>query len=393
MEPAVEALVVGVNDYMIWPLPRLLARAGFAVDSVEVSGVLRHSRFVRHAHRVNHIKNIPAFADDLNRKRPRPYDLVVIADDPTLTAFVEREQQGTQSGLLPVIAGSSHAHLHSKIGLSRRLSECGVQTPRFGVARCRDEAATIAGALGYPVFVKRDAGSGGHGVYKCNDAGAIAALNVFDQPVLIQKAIAGAEHRVSAAFFDAQLVHFDYADAVRSLANFGPTIVRTYYPSALVDPAVFGELGALARALGAHGFANISLIDAADGSGRYYFECDMRPNAWADFAPYFGEDPADRIRAWFAERTPLTREAAVATSNRKAPLTIPHFLRLSFFELATNYRGVWRYVPLEDAPLIRALLLGRIIDLFYRSGARDLVPEPVRRGLKRAYKAVRGPSR
>jgi hypothetical protein len=55
-----------------------------------------------------------------------------------------------------------------------------------------------------------------------------------------------------------------------------------------------------------------------------------------------------------------------------------------------NYRGVWRYVPVEDAPLIRALFLGRIIDLFYRSGVRDLVPETLRRGLKRAYKAVRG---
>jgi hypothetical protein len=391
----VEALVVGTNDYLIWPLPYLLARAGFEVDTVEVSGLLRHSRFVRQAHRVSHIKFIAGFTAGLIRERAKAYDLVVVADDPTLTAFVEWERRsGHPCESLPVIDGQSRDHLHSKIGLSKTFSESGVRTPPFEIAASRDDAIAVAERLGYPVFVKTDAGSGGRGVHKCRDRGEIAGLpDVFAQPVLVQKSVEGPEHRVTAAFFDSQLVHFDYSVVEKSYAHFGPSILRTYYPSALVDGIVFDELAALGRALGAHGFANISCIDAADGSGRYYFEADMRPNGWVDVASHYGEDPAKRIRNWFVHRTVLTRDDAVAASTIRAPLRIPHFLRLSFLELAINRYGVWRYLPRADARLTRALLLGKVHDLFYSTGARDLVPAPVRTGIKRTYKAVRALAR
>jgi len=110
---------------------------------------------------------------------------------------------------------------------------------------------------------------------------------------------------------------------------------------------VFEELTNLGRAIGANGFVTISTIEASDGSGRYYFEADMRPSVWADCSTFFGDDPAASISRWFSEGTCLTPEN-VARQVASAPVTIPWFLRMAVWELLTNRYSVWRYLPLGD---------------------------------------------
>jgi len=68
-------------------------------------------------------------------------------------------------------------------------------------------------------------------------------------------------------------------------------------------------------------------------------------------------------------------------------MDIPHFWRLTPFELATNRHGVWRYIPLTDTALVLAMVLWRLgggADAF----ARSLVPGSIKRGVRRAILAV-----
>lgn len=385
-----EALAVGRSVVTTWPVPYLLTRAGFSVDVITTSRLLRLSKFARSVLIVDAQRSIADFTDSVVRNRSKPYDFVVIADDPTLAEFVELERRsGRQSNLLPLMPGASRDHLFSKIGLSRILAASGIRTPPFDVAANADHAVSIADQLGYPVFVKVDSSAAGQGVHEHHDATSITARReVFDRPVLVQKAIIGKERAISAIFLEGKVVYFDYAVDVRRQGRFGPSILRTFDPPTPVDCLVLGELSALGRALGAHGFANISCIDAADGSGRYYFEADMRPNVWADFGLYFGEDAAARIQGWFANRICLTSESVVATGASRTTLTIPHFWRVTPFELATNRYGVWRFIPLADARLVLRLVVHRL-SMGVGSLARYLVPKTLRPWLRSAVTAAR----
>ncbi len=377
-----EALVIGAMPNLSAALPYLLTRAGFAVDVVTMSMVMRLSRYVRNVYTRTTPQEVAAFAEALTASRAKPYDWVIVTNDAILGEVVAWERRtGRQSCLLPLQKGANRRHLFSKIGLSRTLAEAGIRTPAFRAVTSRAEACEAAREIGYPVLVKRDASGGGTGVFCCHDEAALAALpDVWDEPVLIQRKIEGTLLDLSAIYLDGMLVHFSYSVLQRTVSRFGPSSLRRYYPLGQVDSAVFAELAALGHALGAHGFSNITAIDADDGSGRYYFEADLRPNVWVDYAVYLGDDPATRIRKWFSVTTVLTKENAAAAEG---PIqTIPHYLRFSIFDLLFNHNRVWSYICLADAPLVWALILLRPFHNIVTACGR-CVPRPWKRALRR----------
>ena len=345
-----EALVVSDCADLALALPHLLARAGFSVDVIATSGILRSSKFVRSVQILPSENDLaPAVLEQLSA-RPRPYDWVIAADDFTLkrlgsfpwpAAFRPRH--------LPQERTGATNHLFSKIGLSRVLLAGGVQTPPFHVATAMGDALQWAKENGYPILLKVDSSCGGSGVHECVSDDDIKQLEPFFAagPLLVQKKIDGFEMDVSAIYFDHELVHFSYARVEKAKDGFGPSVVRTYFPLPLVDEKVFDELARLGRTLEAEGFSNISCIEAADGSGRYYFEADLRPTVWIDFPKHFGEDPAERIRAWFSSGTCLSRQS-LKKDELCAPVIMPYFLRMKWWEVLTNRYGVWRYIPLAD---------------------------------------------
>jgi hypothetical protein len=353
----VEALVAGNGLSLIWAMPHLLWRAGFTVDVVAAHPAMRLSRFVREVHIVEPDGPVAEHACGLLRARRKPYDWVIVTDDVTLAGFAAIERRtGRATGCLPLTDTASREQIFSKIGLSRLLSAKGIRTPDFRSAGNAAEAVAAAREIGYPVLLKLDASGGGVGVHDCADDGAILALQpLLEWPLLVQKKIPGNEIDLSALYLEGELVHFSYAEIEATVSRFGPSSLRTYRPLSLVAQAVFDEMAALGQALGAHGFVNISAIDAADGSGRYFFEADLRPNVWVDFPAYFGEDVAARIRAWFRQRVRLSPENAVSPQTQ--PMLLPYFLRLGFFELLCGRYGVWNYIPFADARLVRRLLL------------------------------------
>jgi len=379
-----DALIIASATRNAWALPCLLSRAGFCVDIVTTSSLLHLSTFTRHVYTVRPPQTVAEFAYDHIRDRAKPYDWAIATEDTTLAALAARAWPlEFRPRHFPIATEKALGHVYSKIGLSHALSAAGIKTPPFRVARTPVMAVSAAREIGYPVLMKVDASAGGEGVYECGrDADLIARRQSFDAgPVLIQKKIQGIELDLSAIYFEGELVHFSYSTIDRKRGPFGLSVVRSYYPSPLVEPEVFAELTALGPALGADGFVAIGCIAAADRSGRYYIEADLRPNVWADFSAFYGEDAAPRIRKWFSDRTRLTKENAAPRNSERAPVTIPYFLRLGLMELLTNRYRVWEFIPCADQRLVRRLLISRLWRQILSAG-RFVFPRRLRIAVK-----------
>jgi hypothetical protein len=375
-----EALVVSDCADLTLALPHLLWRAGFSVDVIATTGVLRSSKFVRSARIFTSEHDLaPAVLEQMGA-RPRPYDWVIAADDLALKLLGSFPWPAAlRPTLLPVEQAGQTNHLFSKIGLSKVLSAGGVQTPPFHVATCKREALEWAREQGYPVFLKVDSSRGGEGVYECacdEDIERQEALFAVAS-VLVQKNVKGVEFDVSAIFLDHKVVHFSFARIEKSIRRYGPSVLRTFYPLPLVDERILDELSRLGHALAANGFSNIRCIEAADGSGRYYFEADLRPNVWIEFPKYFGDDPAERIRAWFTSGTCLDLQS-LKRPEPCVPVTMPFFLRMKFWEVLTNRYGVWSYISLADPTMI----FERCTPSWILRLAAAIFPIPLRRKLR-----------
>jgi hypothetical protein len=375
-----EALVAGTWLELLWPVPYLLSRAGFSVDVITTSPVMRASKFVRSVSEVKSPEDLATLVYNRICGRAKPYDWVIAADDDTLRALSGLTwPPGLRPRLLPALSDGEYPHLYSKIGLSRVLQAGGIKTPAFEVAESCEQAVSAANRLGYPVMAKIDSSSGGRGVYECLCDADVRALEPMfaSRAMLIQKKIIGAELDLSAIYFDRQLVHFTYSIVERNVSRFGPSSVRTYYPLQLVGAEEFQELAALGRALGANGFVNVHCIRAADGSGRYYIEADMRPNVWIDYSIYYGVDAADRVRDWFTARVCLSRES-IGPCAGCSPIKIPYFLRLRLWELLVNRYRVWRFIPFADTRVVLSML----VTTYIRPLLKSLIPGKIKRAFK-----------
>jgi len=380
MEPPpkiAEALVVGEGRLSL-SLPYMLWRSGLAVDLITTSRLLRLSRFARRVDWAGSVSQVAKCAWE--RIQSHTYDWVIASDDDTLSALQSLDWPSQhRPAYLPVWSEKYRRHLHSKIGLSRVLSAGGIKTPAYRVAADPGEAISAAREIGYPVLLKVDASAGGEGVFEClGDTDIAARAQLFAAgPMLVQKKIDGVELDLSALYFDERLIHFGYSRVERALHRFGASVVRTYYPMANVPRGVFGELEALGAVTGASGFVNITCMEAADGSGRYYVEADMRPNVWVDFSHYYGEDTAVLIRDWFSRRAVLAPQKAGTAATRSTPITIAHFWRLGLLELMFNRYRVWSFMPWSERALVWRLLMAKVIDSVSTPG-KKIVSETLR---------------
>jgi hypothetical protein len=355
---SLNALLIGRDHALAWTLPQLLSRAGFYVDVISSSPLMRNCKFARNCDIVPSTQSLlPA----ITRRIRSNYDWIVITDDGTLTEISKSNLSiENKLKLLPVQKEENFSHLFSKIGLSQVFFANGVNTPPFFVAENLNEALLRANQLGYPVLLKLDSSGGGGGVFECNAPSDFKALKVqfFDNPILVQKKISGIEIDLSALYLEQDLIHFSYARPEKVCLNkFGPSLLRTYYPLSRVDTQIFQELSHIGKVLGAHGFTNISCIESQ--GRRFYFEVDMRPNVWIETPRHFGEDPAIRIQKWFSTKEKLSYPVPLLP-NQPSQILIPYFLRLKSFELLFNRYDVWKFIPRDDWKLITRLIIKRM---------------------------------
>ncbi|WP_263357824.1 ATP-grasp domain-containing protein [Acidicapsa ligni] len=381
-----DALIVGRAISLMWSLPSLLSRSGFNVDAITTSSLLRVSKFVRKVDRAGSYDEMVRLAYARICNRAIPYDWVIACDDDTVRDLSRMDwPEGFEPRYLPRTEVGQLSHIYSKIGLSQVLSAGGVKTPLFRVATNCQDAVAAANELGYPVLIKADSGNGGNCVWECkNDRDVRKLEDVFKaEPMLVQRRIEGRELDLSAIYFEQKLVHFAYSVIEWSLPQFAPSVIRTYYPLPLVAEEIFEEVSTLGRVLNANGFVTIGCIEAADGSGRYYFEADMRTNVWIDFSSFYGEDEKSRIRAWFSNGAYLCKENIRGDAGC-LPVTIPYFQRIALWELMVNRYHVWKYIPWTDTKMILTLLCAHAV----MPVARTMMPSRLRQMVKRRMLAV-----
>jgi hypothetical protein len=383
-----QALLIGENVEIMIGVISLLNRVNFAVDVITNRNILKKNKQIRE---FSFFENRSLVAKIASEKNIKNYSLIIIADDIILNNIVNSDLSIEEKlKLLPIQAEEDFKHISSKIGLSTALKKHGVNTPDFSTAKEKSELEESVKKIGYPVLIKIDASCGGFGVFECsNDDDLKILLKDIDKyPVLIQKPIQGIELDLSGFYQDGKLVHFSYSKVERVCFNkFGPSALRNYVPIGHLQKDIFDELTLLGKAIGAHGFVNISCIQSEQDNKRYFFEADMRPNVWVDFPKYFGNDPATHIAKYFSSGNTLNYPYPINPAYGEKIL-LPFFLRVSLWELALNRYNVWRYVPRNNA-LIAVYLMIRKIKVLMICSLKPHMPAKYWLKLKYIYQQSR----
>lgn len=382
--PPFNALLIGQFHLTVAPIP-LLLRAGFSIDAISLPIQHRSSRFLK-SHRIvsTPTELLDAIQPALHGKR---YDLICPGDDETLHLIAHSHlPEPIRQQVLPITSPAHTSHLFSKSGLSLALANGGVRTPDFRVIHSRGDFSSAASDLGFPFLAKLDSSWGGRGVFRFVSAKDIARhLPKLTFPLVIQRLIPGPTLDLSGFYQHSQLIHFTSSEFIASSGGpHGISKVRRFTQLSHIDPAIFPELQALGKAVGAHGFSNVTAILSETDGQRYYIECDLRPNVWADYGRLMGNDAAPAFRNWFLHRQPMTwpqphDDAFPATS------VIPYLARLSAWELLTNRYRAWDFTT-PDATLRDHLMVRPLPWLAsIARKAQCVIPDPLWNRLRSLY--------
>lgn len=368
-----EALIIGQSTDLIFALPPLLYRAGFEVDVISTTKLLRKTSYIRE---IDYAKNIDDLLIKAQEKYTEKYALVVIGDDDTLKTIRDSNiSDNIKLRLLPVTSEKDYVHIYSKIGLSQILHENKILTPEFRVAHNKIQLITFAEEVGYPVMIKVDSSGGGGGVFECRSEKELISISqrieIF--PLLIQKKIMGELLDLAGFYQGGKLVHFSYSIYEATIHKFGPSLLRKYTQLSKVNQAVFEELQHLGNVLGANGFVNISAILSSIDQKRYYVEADMRPTVWVDYSKYIGDDPALVIKEYFQNKKLISYPYKY---NKFFPdtLLIPYLFRMSLYEIICNKYNVWNYKHGLSKAEIFSIFLAKKIAIFETLIVKNIKP-------------------
>ena len=278
-----------------WFLPALLSRAGWRCEVISLSGVYTLSH---HVQRVHQVAQVARLADEALRvfEQRGIYDWVIPASDEVLGELCTRsliDQRFLK--LLPITGKEGRIHLFSKLNLSRILSRHCVPTPAWAAVDNLAMAFHQAEVLGYPCFAKRDRSNGGVGTFRCVNAAVLEeiAARLKGETFLLQQELKGKLWGVEALYWHGQLQAFAVSLCLSTISEFGPSLQRCYgqIPAGLDAP-----LQLIGKALSAHGWANITMVQVHDDGPMQCIEADMRPTVWLAIDEHLGGDFARTIQ-------------------------------------------------------------------------------------------------
>ncbi len=371
------ALVIGSIVPGNLLIPDLLVRSGFEVDCVTSARRPRRHGLVTRVIRAKNARDIPHVAAAATVENA--YALIVAVDDHIIRLVLESElHEAEKLRLLPVVAPQNFVHLSSKIGLSLVLEAASIRTPAFRLIHGKSDLTRHAAELGLPLILKGDFSMGGRQTVLCETEGELqsAIETIGFYPAILQRYMRGSLIAIEAFYQKARLVRFSYSAMLKNENNqrFGPSSLRQYSQIGSLDTKIHAELSALGLALGAHGFANIACIVSHADQEHYYFEADLRPNAWVNHPRLFGDDPAKYIRTYFIDGTVMDELPPVNVQHPEQIL-MPYLPRLHAWEIICNRYGAWKYLredPLAFMALLRKLRHGLLSILNLRLLRRSL---------------------
>lgn len=311
--PTVLLVTATLYRHAVARLPCALRRAGFRVWAVcpQVSAV-RYS---------DHLDGGSAYPDDIG-----PGGLAMVMADAVERSgadtllFGDEVSADVGRALLDGLAADAvtpplRALLEAWIGgvdgcafhrsaLVGRVSGLGIRTPRQVALEPSADAAALA-ALGTPLVVKRDHGSGGGGVALVATPGEAQEIATRLRPsgadaagvgmVVAQEHVAGAAASVTFAARGGRLLDgFAYKALHRHPEPFGPASVI----AAIDRPDLLEMARRLVADLRYSGFGGIDVILPEDGGAPVFLELNARPPQTTHLGHLFG---ADLARALFRE--------------------------------------------------------------------------------------------
>lgn len=214
---------------------------------------------------------LDALLDRVERYRPepgRPYVLMPIYRDTRL--FAERRDALEAAGIR-VAAPQAGAidRIHPKDAFARTLQSLDVPSPSTWVPDDLEAVREIAGHLPYPVILKPRDQTGGRGIHRVEDADTLLRLwdenqRRWEQPSVIQEAVEGEDHCLTALFDHGELrAHMAYRNVYRFPPTAGAGILRETVDDTPFLPVVRQLMGPL----GWNGVAEFDFVWSGDPDG------------------------------------------------------------------------------------------------------------------------------
>ncbi len=208
------------------------------------------------------------------------FDLVIIADEDLLCAFLDRPSLNGSRKYLPIDPAhpTSRQLVASKHSFIENADALGLPVPKYRFATTCDDAVVAAGDIGYPVILKGDRGFAGLQVRRASNAAGVRRyarkfLKAYSR-VLIQQEIVGEAVSACAVYDRGRLSALkSFRAECEYPRTFSPSTVHGYFAHATVQKVVTS----LGEATGFHGLAGIDFMYDAASNQVFVIEFNPRP--------------------------------------------------------------------------------------------------------------------
>jgi hypothetical protein len=222
----------------------------------------------------------------------REFHWVILGDDPILRAAVERPAVA-HSWWFPVDgSGGRPRVLTSKTAFSQLAVRAQLPFPP-SEATVGEHATAAARRVGFPVIVKPEFGSGGHGIFRADGPAGLGQLHP-GAPLLVQRFVDGRIGSTEVLFASGRPLCWmsSYKEQVHP-KPFGPSSVRRY----VCIPGMEDHLRQLGSALGLTGLCSVDWVQPSGAETPLLIELNARPTPCLHLHRQYGVDFPGAIRA------------------------------------------------------------------------------------------------
>lgn len=247
--------------------------------------------------------------------------------------------------------------------MSELCTKYNIITPNYYVCEKGEDVNFSNTKLQFPLLLKQDLSWGGGGIMLCNHNEEFVANMKKRNPefdTVIQEFIEGDDIGVEALFYNGELIE----------CNIG--LIKTYFKSKFsfttkrhysTNERIEEELRNVGKQIGIHGFASIQYVYDRSTNSYYLLEVDIRPNFWVAYGRFTGHDFSKAIHSIF---NPNSIQKDIAKKNGSS-VEVSIFYRdiiacvkqkniKGLFYWIFNYKGYWRFIPLNDLKLFKNIL-------------------------------------
>lgn len=345
-------------------LPYVLNKGGCIVDVFCSKGSwLTKNSFFHNWIEVNETNDLVESL--IQRIKSFHYEWIILGDESLLKKFSNfNETEAFLKRVLPLTKIQNRKLLGSKIGLAQLCEKYNFDSPRTCTFNKKTDFISTSCNLNFPVLLKTDLSWGGGGIIYCKDGNSLISSisKLSDQEeFLLQEFLPGEDIAVEALFKEGRLLTFQCSKVLEYQTNrFGSTISRLYFNNLVIEE-IIKNVGCK---IGINGFASMQFVGSNIDDKYYLIEVDLRPQAWIRYGDFTGANFSIGVKR-FTGLLPLVGTSLQFSSSPKTiEVVLFHRFLISLIinkNLASLFRFIirrdmWRFIPLYDKVLMKAIL-------------------------------------